>query len=243
MNTPHSYETGWYGKLPANGDFVTRRLPSTFIEAWDAWLSAMISGSRERLGAGWREAFLSAPAWRFVLAPGVIGPRGWAGLIVPSVDSVGRYFPLTVASALPAGSIDPVATLVRAHRWYGEIEPVVNVALLPDTEIGTFDAQLSNRRFPGELVAQTEVSEETIPPPARGQRALWIPLGPGFQAEAGLRGLARPLAAPCSAWLADASEIFGRSLMLCERLPAVDQFCAMLTGHWQHAAPGARRSA
>ena len=237
-----SYETGWYGKLPASGDFVTRRLPPTFIEPWDAWLNKMIAGSREQMGEAWRDAFLSAPAWRFVLAPGVIGLHGWAGLIVPSVDSVGRYFPLTVASALPAKSIDPVATLVRAHNWYAEVEPVVAVALTPDAEVGTFDAQLSNRRFPGELVATLEETDETIPPRSRGQRALWIPLGPEFQGEAGFRGLAKPLAGPVSAWLAEESQIFGRSLMLCEKLPAVEQFCAMLNGEWNTHA-GERRSA
>ena len=237
-----SYETGWYGKLPVNGDFVTRRLPAAFIEPWDAWLNKMLTGSREQLGAGWRDAFLSAPAWRFVLAPGVIGLQGWAGLIVPSVDSVGRHFPLTVASGLPARSFDPVATLVRAHNWYAEVEPVVSVALSADAELGTFDAQLANRRFPGELVATIEETDETIPPRTRGQRALWIPLGPEFQGEAGLRGLAKPLAAPYSAWLAEESEIFGRSLMLCEKLPAADQFCSMLNGEW-HSRPVERRSA
>jgi type VI secretion system protein ImpM len=237
-----NYETGWYGKLPSSGDFVTRRLPPAFIEPWDAWLNEMLRGSRERLGTGWRDAFLSAPVWRFVLAPGALSPEGWAGAIAPSVDSVGRYFPLTVASALPTGELDPVATLVRAHHWYAEVEPVIAVALSPEAEIETFDAQLANRRFPGEAIAAIESSEETIPPRSRGQRALWIPLGPEFQGEAGLRGLAKPLAQPYSAWLAEESEIFGRSLMLCEKLPAVEQFCAMLNGEW-HARSGERRSA
>lgn len=237
-----SFETGWYGKLPANGDFLTRRLPPAFVEPWDAWLNRMMAGSRERLGEGWRDAFVSAPAWRFVLAPGVLGPQGWAGLIVPSVDAVGRYFPLTVAAALPPGNLDPVATLVRAHQWYAEVEPVVSVALTPQAEIGTFDAQLANRRFPGDLVATLEETDATIPPRSRSQRALWIPLGPEFQSEAGLRGLAAPLAGPTSAWLAEASEIFGRSLMLCEQLPGIEQFCAMLNGEW-HPRPAERRSA
>ena len=238
-----SFETGWYGKLPTSGDFVTRRVHPSFIEPWDAWLNAMLAGSRERLGAGWRDAFLSAPAWRFVLAPGVIGQNGWAGLMVPSVDSVSRYFPLTVVSALPSKSLDPVTTVVRAHNWYAEIEPVTAVALAPDAEIETFDAQLANRRFPRELIAAPEeTTEETIPPRSRSPRALWIPLGPEFQGEAGLRGLAKPLAEPYSAWLAEESEIFGRSLMLCEKLPAVEQFCAMLNGEW-HKSPSERRSA
>ena len=93
-----------------------------------------------------------------------------------------------------------------------------------------------------ELVATQEETDETIPPRSRGQRALWIPLGPEFQGEAGFRGLAKPLAGPTSAWLAEESEIFGRSLMLCEKLPATDQFCAMLNGDW-HRRPGERRSA
>lgn len=237
-----SFETGWYGKLPAHGDFVTRRLPAAFVEGWDAWLNAVLAGSRERLGEGWREAFLSAPAWRFVLAPGVLGAEGWAGVIMPSVDSVGRYFPLTVAAALPAGNLDPLATLVRAHQWYAEVEPVVAFALTPQAEIGTFDAQLANRRFPADLLAVPEETDATIPPRSRAPRALWIPLGPEFQGEAGLRGLAAPLAAPYTAWLAEGSEIFGRSLMLCEKLPAVEQFCAMLNGEWHPRAPE-RRSA
>lgn len=238
-----SFETGWYGKLPSNGDFVTRRVSPAFIEAWDAWLNAVLTGSRERLGAGWRDAFLSAPAWRFILAPGVLTPEGWAGLIVPSVDSVGRYFPLTVASELPSRSLDPVATLVRAHRWYAEVEPVAYAALSPDAEMETFDAQLANRRFPGELIAPAEeATEDTLPPRSRGQRSLWIPLGPEFQGEAGLRGLAKPLAGPYSAWLAEESEIFGRSLMLCERLPSIEPFCAMLNGEWS-PRPHERRSA
>lgn len=238
-----NYQTGWYGKLPTSGDFVTRRLPPSFIEPWDKWLNAMLSGSRERLGGAWREAFLSAPAWRFVLAPGVLGAEGWAGVIVPSVDSVGRYFPLAVASALPTKSMDPVATLVRAHRWYEEVEPVAHAALAPDAEIETFDAQLSNRSFPGELLALAEEpTEETLPPRSRARRALWVPLGPEFEGEAGLRGLAKPLAGPYSAWLAEASEIFGRSLMLSEKLPGVEQFCAMLNGEWT-VRPHDRRTA
>ncbi len=237
-----SFETGWFGKLPTSGDFVTRRVHPSFIEPWDAWLNAMLAGSRERLGAAWRETFLSAPAWRFVLAPGVIGADGWAGLIVPSVDSVGRYFPLTVVSQLPVKGMDAVTTLFRAHNWYGEVEPVTAVALAPDAEIETFDAQLSNRRFPRELIAVLDESEETIPPRSRSPRALWIPLGEEFEGEAGVRGLAKPLAGPYSAWLAEESEIFGRSLMLCEKLPAVEQYCAMLNGEW-HKNPNERRSA
>ncbi len=98
---PQEFSAGWYGKIPGTGDFIARRMPSSFSEAWDRWLQAAIAGSRDRLGGRWRDTFLSMPIWRFVLSPGMLTQNAWAGIMVPSVDAVGRYFPLAVASALP----------------------------------------------------------------------------------------------------------------------------------------------
>jgi len=90
---------GFYGKLPSQGDFVTRRLPWEFTAAWDDWLQQGMHASRTALGERWLELYLSAPVWRFQLAPGVCGPLGWRGVFFASVDRVGRYFPLTLAFA------------------------------------------------------------------------------------------------------------------------------------------------
>ena len=113
-----TFPAGWYGKIPATGDFIGRRMPALFSEAWDRWLQAAIAGSRERLGARWRDSFLSMPIWRFVLSPGMLTPNAWGGIMVPSVDAVGRYFPLAVASALPSVSLDLVGTLFAAESWF-----------------------------------------------------------------------------------------------------------------------------
>src|SRR6185503_11461778 len=43
----------------------------------------------------------TSPAWRFVCAAGTCGPTPIIGLMVPSVDRVGRYFPLTLVAELP----------------------------------------------------------------------------------------------------------------------------------------------
>jgi type VI secretion system protein ImpM len=88
---------GFYGKLPGEGDFVTRRLPWEFTSAWDDWLQQGMQASRATLGDSWLDLYLSAPIWRFQLAPGVCGPLAWRGLFFASVDRVGRYFPLTLA--------------------------------------------------------------------------------------------------------------------------------------------------
>ena len=91
---------GWYGKLPCLGDFASRRLDAEFITPWDAWLQRCIATSRQQLGEQWLDIYLTSPMWRFILAPGICGERACAGVLLPSVDKVGRYFPLTFALPL-----------------------------------------------------------------------------------------------------------------------------------------------
>jgi len=93
---------GFCGKLPARGDFVSAGLPRGFVDPWHDWMQRMLAGSREILGEAWDEAWLVAPVWRFQLAPGLCGPDAVMGLWMPSVDRVGRYFPLTFAMLAPA---------------------------------------------------------------------------------------------------------------------------------------------
>lgn len=84
---------GFFGKLPARGDFVRAGLPRDFVTIWDRWLSGVLPGALEATGDGW----LQAPVWRFCLAPGVCGADPVVGLLLPSIDKVGRRFPLTFA--------------------------------------------------------------------------------------------------------------------------------------------------
>lgn len=89
---------GWFGKLPMLGDFAQRRLPPLFVEKVDAWLSQGMAASREALGEAWLETYLGAPLWCFAWSPEVIDESWWFGVMMPSVDAVGRYFPLVVAA-------------------------------------------------------------------------------------------------------------------------------------------------
>jgi len=101
---------GFYGKLPARGDFVRAGLPRDFIEPWDAWWQRMLVGSREVVGEAWTAVWLQAPIWRFALPPGMCGSDAVLGLWLPSVDRVGRFFPLTLAALAP----HPWPALARA---------------------------------------------------------------------------------------------------------------------------------
>lgn len=64
-------------------------------------MQQMLSSSRVRLGEEWLPAWLEAAIWRFALAPGLCGPDAVLGLWMPSVDRVGRHFPLTLAAVAP----------------------------------------------------------------------------------------------------------------------------------------------
>ena len=92
---------GLYGKVPGFGDFLHRGLPSSFVEPWNSWLGQALGHSRTTLGVQWMNAYLTSPPWRFVLEPGLVGEDGWLGVLVSSVDRVGRCYPITLAIGLP----------------------------------------------------------------------------------------------------------------------------------------------
>jgi type VI secretion system protein ImpM len=100
---------GFFGKLPARGDFVRTGLSRRFTERWDGWLQQVLPACRQSIGADWDETWRTAPAWRFALA----GEAPVLGLFMPSVDHAGRHFPLTIAAE---GADDGIAFLDAAER-------------------------------------------------------------------------------------------------------------------------------
>src|SRR6476620_7125206 len=133
---------GWFGKIPCLGDFASRRLPDEFITPWDRWLQSSLIASRQQLGDGWLDVFLKSPMWRFALAPGVCGEQAWAGLLLPSVDKVGRYYPLTFALPAPAQS-GLLLDLLKAQDWYSALEDVALSALNVDFSVEQLERALS----------------------------------------------------------------------------------------------------
>ena len=110
----HTPQPGFFGKLPARGDFVGRRLDQAFRTAFDEWLQKSIATSKRQLGTAWLPAYLNAPIWRFVLGPNLCGSMPTLGVMMPSVDRVGRYFPLVIAAQLP-GCLSP-GTMFQSAR-------------------------------------------------------------------------------------------------------------------------------
>lgn len=129
---------GWYGKLPALGDFAGRRLPPLFVEPWDHWLASGMAYWRQGDDT-WPQAFLAAPTWRFVLGAEVPFAQspGYAGVLMPSVDRVGRYFPLTVVRPRAAGEA------LAPAGWLQALERLAVAALIDDWPAERLDAELA----------------------------------------------------------------------------------------------------
>jgi type VI secretion system protein ImpM len=166
---------GFFGKVPTHGDFVSRRLPQDFIAPWDAWMQAGLAESRARLGQGWLPMYLNSPIWRFALGAGVCGPQAWAGVMMPSVDRVGRYFPLTVAAVLGGDGVDPRHGPAGDEAWYGRIETLALSCLKNDFSLARFDAALAASTQPQGLVDST--AEDALP--RKGNVRFWRDGMPG----------------------------------------------------------------
>lgn len=138
---------GWYGKIPSLGDFVSRRLPADFIVLWDNWLQQAIASSQTKLGESWVGHYLVSPIWRFILMPEICRDSMWIGILMPSIDKIGRHFPLTFAI-----EVDPqpatLFTALSAQSWYLSLEQLalntLNLTVTPDD----IDQALLDHAFP-----------------------------------------------------------------------------------------------
>jgi type VI secretion system protein ImpM len=102
---------GFHGKLPALGDFVSRGWTAAFSEGLDRFVQTAMAAAYAETPARVLEAQGRAVA--LVIRPGVVGANGWLGLLAPSEDRVGRYFPICVG--LETDAQDPA--VLQAPGW------------------------------------------------------------------------------------------------------------------------------
>lgn len=151
---------GWYGKLPALGDFASRRLTPEWIAQWDGWLAEGLHQLREAAPERWLDDYLASPAWRFALLPGSMpdgsGEGLRVGVMIPSVDRVGRYFPLVVVSPprpRPGGG----AEVAALWQWAAQVEEIAVNALHEDWTAEALDAALADTLPPMSAAAEAGV--------------------------------------------------------------------------------------
>lgn len=202
---------GYFGKIPSHGDFVARGLPPHLVAAWDQWLQACVHASQQRLGERWLAHYLTSPVWRFAIAPGVLGPEGLGGVMMPSVDRVGRYFPLMIAATGAPALLD---WFRKQGDWYDAIEDLARAALAPEFKLDQFDAP-----------AEPDVGPAGAFPSAGGMRRF------PFDAAAADRIAAAALEGH-ALWWTEGSPNVDASLLMSPGMPAPEAFAPMLDGSW-----------
>jgi type VI secretion system protein ImpM len=213
------------------------------VDPWDTWLQESIHESRERLRDSWLDTYLTAPVWRFVLTSGVCGEGLYAGILVPSVDRVGRYFPLTVIAQLAADDC-PLALAAGNQDWFGAAEALVLEALDAEAlDFDTFDERIALLRERLDVHGLDEaarflniVRDNEFPAVfARWQLPLpSVESLPRAVTAFAYRELSRTLQ-PLALWWTEGSAALAPSWLATRGLPQASSFVAMLTGQWANA--------
>jgi type VI secretion system protein ImpM len=236
-------EVGLYGKLPSHGDFLRRRASDVFVSVWDAWLQDCMAASRSALGDRWLDVYLTSPAWRFTGGAGTCGAAPVIGLMVPSVDRVGRYFPLTIVAELPAHA-SPIAAVTGAASFFERAERLMIETLEADyVDFESFDQHVVHLADELAFVSRPPrvVFDRAAAAVLNGDpQACWqLPIGSAEElAPAFEQLLSHRLSAtydPLMIWWTGGSSIVEPSCLIARGLPSPDTFAALLDGSWlQH---------
>lgn len=238
---------GWHGKLPSLGDFASRRLAPDFLAIWDTWLAQGMQQLRQNDAAGWLDAYLASPTRRFLLMPGALpggmagvlpgamadhstvepGPPAWAGVLMPSVDRVGRYFPFTIVQPLHRLPASP-QQMHALWRRLGQLDELAADALHDDWPVDRLEAELARLAGAGDP-ALAEMFNPASPaaaaaawPPNAGA-LLALALAPGVDIaqhiDAQAQALWQQQAHGLAYWYAS-TELLAPSLWVSRGLPA-----------------------
>jgi type VI secretion system protein ImpM len=199
---------GCFGKVPGRGDFVARRVPVVLQSAWETWLAGLVVAAREDLAAAWPDDWLTAPLWHFALGRVLAPPSGAAGVLVASVDRVGRCYPFTLIGLTAAGRTPP-------NEWAGNAEALTLRALEDDFDPEVMDAALLSLGPPPAFSAPGQQS---------GRRALALdgdwPADPGWRSPG----------ADQSVWFCRGSARMQAIQVCCASLPDRDTSARLITG-------------
>lgn len=235
-----SLQVGLYGKLPSHGDFLRRRVSDDFVGVWDGWLQQCLEASRWALGERWLDVYLTSPAWRFACAAGTCGPAPVVGLMVPSVDRVGRYVPLTLVAELPQ-TASLIAVARETESFFESAERLLVETLAADqVDFETFDEGVIELGHElGCIAGQDQLVLEGAAAAvlADDAQASWqIPLGSSSQLTLAFEQLLwqrlSSLHEPLVLWWTEGSSIVEPSCLVARGLPDPETFAALLDGSW-----------
>jgi type VI secretion system protein ImpM len=223
MNTPPVDDTklagdapGFFGKLPSHRDFLSRRLSPDLLAPWGEWLDSVVADSREALGDTWLATYLLSPIWCFAVSCGCCGERSFAGVLMPSLDRVGRYYPLSILAPIE-GDASAAEIAAEATQWFARMEAAALSCLADDFNFAVFDATLAAEPLPS-----AQRSDD-----AAG-RVVSSPLEPGATLPRLLGRLLEQHGAPYSLWWTAGSEAVAPGCRAFPGLPPPEDFHKLL---------------
>ncbi len=236
---------GYYGKLPTHGDFVSRGLPKSFIDPWDTWLQEAVISSREKLGDNWLNCYLTGPIYRFVLSPGVCGQNSWLGIMMPSVDKIGRYYPMTITTKNQM-NLNPFVALQERTAWFSSVEKLALSSLADNFSFDKFNNEINCLRNSSvhnndDLLTTSEQINNQSTYDA-WQRLILPHQSINDALPSFLDHLLQEHYFAYSVWSTQGSEQVAPSVLMCTGLPPFDGVPAMFDGDWQKWGWGENRN-
>jgi type VI secretion system protein ImpM len=222
-----------FGKVQTRRDFIAVETPRAFLSVWEQWLQNGVAASREALAGGWNEAFLTAPIWRFWLGENICGATTM-GAIMPSMDGVGRYFPLTYAAFAEGEATLAPPEADAQSLWFDEVENF----LLSTLDSRDHEALLRSFRdvAPPKILATDALRERLV---RLGRAASMIAVDDmAFERSfaSSREADAARAAASSTFWWTAGGEGYAPCALACLNMPSPHLFAAMLTGRFQQGA-------
>lgn len=221
---------GAFGKMPTVGDFFRLSPPAGFVRIWDPWVQSIMALGQATYGPHFDRFFMSAPIWRFTLPAGVAASQKVTGVIMPSVDRVGRRFPLTLMSTLSTpgpASFDHLSDTAMFEK-------------LEDIALDCLEDSMDQERLT-QLLARVPVPDMRAVAPLRASEDCIVLTGVGEVADVPLTvagGLLERQGKNLGVWSA---VLEGKPRMLaCRGLPSGAQAIGLFdlgAGIWREARP------
>lgn len=154
-----SRAVGWYGKMPAAGDFVRRRLRSEVVNWWHRWLEQALP--HLKINPSSQSMFFHAPIWNFALPASHGVDMVQLGCIAPSRDRVGRLYPLLVSLYMPVQYYES-QMLEGSSRFYQQAGQTLLQAVSLGCSVEQFDKSLSSIPLTMTAMLKRKTVEETV---------------------------------------------------------------------------------
>lgn len=220
-----------FGKIRAKGDFVSRNLDYQVQEYLDNWLQSAFSISQEQVGEDWLKHYLTSPIWRFIVSSKEMD-KDIVGFMMPSIDKVGRYYPLFMLEVFDEGKLCGDELNCKSFE---ELEELAMSTLDGCEESAQFFEALNQSGFPlfheqppvseilHRMTEHDDVIEDDVMSYLWQKPSKFSSIKFDLGSVEGLKGI----------WWTEGSKTMEPSLMYCSGLPPVEGYSAMLDGDWE----------